>query len=161
MCLFKKKKQIKNIEPFFNGELFYPLMIDVPVWLHEAIFSAEKTLNDKTFGEKLIEIDGFSDTNDNGEQVYKKLTAHKTAYIDFYKTKYPFSKVLAYVSAGHNLINLNLRNYPMAHLGRYDFKRMARNLIHERLHVVGYYHNNDNSQSVYKKVDKIIEELSI
>lgn len=105
---------------------------------------------------EIMAIEYFDYTNDDGVDVMNKMLGDYEAIFYTYKSRNPFSSVLAYVNNGSNKVYFNRRNNPRA------YKYMVNTAIHEVSHIRGYSHGDNSSAgkgaSVPYRIGKISEK---
>lgn len=110
---------------------------------------ANKVVNDKEFQEELKSVERFDFSNASGETVLNKLLNHKCV-IQSYKTKNPFSKVLATTYINNKTdVYLNMRKYQ-------TIEAWSGTSIHECSHNFGFSHGNNSSAGKQNSVPYFI-----
>lgn len=141
--------------------------------LNESFFIIEKIVNSQEFKEKVISYIGEDGqrryTSNNGlsnEEIYEKLmqaiellVPNSEGEMNFDLTYYNrfWSKVIAYTNPGkNNWININWKFYK-----NFEIENMASNLVHEWIHLMGFYHDSARDHdSVPYAVGYIVEDLA-
>ena len=99
---------------------------------------------DSKFLEMLYDVKSFNHTDDNGYAVGRKLLlANALIVIKPYKTKWPWSSVIAHAKNGTIYVNTRKLDLPLE-------DRVA-NIMHEALHLLGYSHKG-NRVTEYNKL---------
>lgn len=135
------------------GELYFPNGVQRQK-LDEALRVIEAVVNSSEFKEKVIAYVGTdgkrqytSNNNLSNEEIYEKLMAgsellssDSLGEMNFDLTWYNrfWSKVIAHTSPGRsNWINVNWKFYK-----NFDVEDMASNVLHEWIHLMGFYHDS-------------------
>lgn len=135
-----------------KAESFFQLKSTLS-YLPEAIQIADLVMKDEDFQNEVRAITSFKDSKENGHQVVITMLSPKKATVSTYKTFNPYSKTTAYTTGGAVYFNRWSNPRPM--------KEMVNTLVHERLHVLKYYHYGNswkgNENTVPYKVGAIAE----
>lgn len=125
-------------------------------WLKSLGSVAECVIANDEFRKEVSAIPKFDFTTRTGPQVVSDLREVNGVVVSTYKTKYKYSKTIAYRPVGKKEIYFNLRKNPR------DYESMINTMIHEMLHVAGYGHGDNSSRgkqnAVPYKVGKISEK---
>lgn len=151
-CSTTIKKETPVIENNSSDVFTYKSSLE---WIKDLSKKANCVVNNEKFQYELALIESFDFSKDNGEKVLENLLKHK-ATIRTYKTKNPFSKVIATTYKNNKTdlyLNLHKNPRPMA--------SMINTVVHEALHLAGYSHGNNSSvdkeNSVNYRVGKLAE----
>lgn len=144
---YRKPAPAAHIYNSIGNKLF--IIIDNPY--SEKLFAAseiaERLMKSESFKEfvlgslDLAEVLSKGKLNQEHENAVKNAlsdleTVKRISYVNVYKNKNPFSKVVAYYDNG-NTIFFNTRK-----IDSLSVERIASTLIHERLHHLGYRHSS-------------------
>ena len=103
--------------------------------------------------------DHFTYTNQTVKQVYETIKSHlaKETYIevDLYKSKWPWSKAIAYTTKGSSKLFINSRHIPDRSVEDY-----VNTLTHEFLHLCGYSHGSNNPKGKEQSIPYRIGQLA-
>jgi len=122
-------------------------------WVKDLSEKANCTVNLESFQKELISIEKFDYSDDNGSQVLSKLLGSSKT-IRTYKTKNPFTKVIATTyGSDKESMYFNLRKNPRKP------ELMINTACHEKLHLDGYSHGDNNRAGKENSVNYFVGTL--
>lgn len=120
-------------------------------WIQKLSKTANCVLNRGHFRHLVHEAPSFDYTEDNGKQVFSKLTSARCE-LNLQKTKWPWSSAIAWYKNGKVYFNSRKLNRSL--------KSMVNSFFHECLHLVGYSHGDNYSKNKEDAVNYRVGKLA-
>lgn len=151
------KTEVAAVKP--EPVVYYSTTSSV-AWVNELVKTANCVVNNEDFIKEVSLFPKYEFTESTPAMVAEAIRAGAPATVRLYTTKLPWSKAIATTFSGDKVnIYLNTRKHPR------PMPAMINTLVHERLHLLGFSHGDDNyakgkENSVNYKAGELSEKYS-
>lgn len=125
-------------------------------YMHETVELSRCVLSNQEYQSEIMSITEFDYSDHDGIQVLNNMFDDRQVIYSTYRSRNPWSRVIAYRNIGSSWVYFNRRRNPR------PYRFMVNTAIHEASHVKGYGHGNNSSvgkeDSVPYKIGALAEK---